>query len=191
VKWQAGQLVLRQGEAPECVWHIREGMILLSATTSSGAETECALRGPGALVGLEALTHQPTSYEAWTLSDAVLCRLDAPAFRAWVGDLDTPAGAVAKLALEEGMRLRRERAELAGRAHQRLARFLADRLRMEGTDRPLSVELQVLSRMLGMKPETMSRALARLRGLGALAPGRGVQIADAEKLAAIADEDVE
>jgi CRP-like cAMP-binding protein len=40
--------------------------------------------------------------------------------------------------------------------------------------------------MLGMKPETLSRTLARLRAAGALAPGRRVRIADAELLIRLA-----
>jgi hypothetical protein len=41
--------------------------------------------------------------------------------------------------------------------------------------------------MLGMKPETLSRALARLRAAGALAPGRRVRVADAALLARLAE----
>jgi CRP-like cAMP-binding protein len=183
----AGTILLRQGEVPQCVWFIRRGTVLLSSTTESGDETQCALRGPGAVVGLEALAARPTRAEAWALSDVALCRLDADSFRAWVGEADTPAGAVARLAIEEGDRRGHERVALAGVAPVRVARFLLERLRMEGRDTPLPVEQQVLARMLGMKPETMSRALARLRGMGAIAPGRGVRIADLGALQRAAD----
>jgi CRP/FNR family cyclic AMP-dependent transcriptional regulator len=183
----AGSVILRQGEEPSCVWLLRAGTVLLTSTTAGGEETECALRGPGAMIGLEALTRRPAGYEAWALSEVTLCRLSSESFRAWVGDLQTPAGAVAALAIEEGERRRGERVALAGQARQRVARFLVERLRLEGDNHPLPVEQQVLARMLGMKPETMSRALARLRDAGAIAGGRGVRIIDPEVLERIAD----
>jgi CRP-like cAMP-binding protein len=62
------------------------------------------------------------------------------------------------------------------------ARFLADR--------PNAVRKQVVARLLGMRPETLSRCLTRLEKDGVLDASRGVRVLDARRLAAIAMEDV-
>jgi CRP-like cAMP-binding protein len=164
----AGTLILRQGEVPDRAWYVKQGTVLLSSVSTTGEETFCALRGPNSLLGLELLRDRPSGFEAWALSDVVLCRLDADSFRTWVGD---------------------ERTALTGRSLQRVARFLLERRRLEGCDQPLHVEQQVLARMLGIRAETMSRALAELRRRGALAEGRVVTVVDAAELARAAGED--
>ena len=187
VSWTAGALLLRQGEVPSTIFYLREGTVLLSSSTASGEETDCALRGAGAMIGLEALTSTAAGYEAWALSDVVVCRIDVASFHKWFGSPDTPAAVIATKALEEGERRRRERVTLSGRAEQRVARFLLERARLEGDNTPLPVEQQVLARMLGMKPETLSRALAKLRERGALEQGRGVRVHSVEVLEQIAE----
>ena len=46
---------------------------------------------------------------------------------------------------------------------ERVARFLVARRRLEKRDRPLRIQHQLLARMLGMRAETLSRALGKLR----------------------------
>ena len=183
--WAAGTLLLRQGEVPNCVWYVRRGLVLVSSTTSAGDETECGLRGPGALVGIEALAQRPTGYEAWALSELEACRVDSPSFRGWFGDVDTPAGVTALLALDESERRRRERVVLSGRTEERVARFLVEHHRQQGA--PLPIEQKILARMLGMQPETMSRALSKLRRVGALAAGRTLEVASLTALQQVAN----
>jgi CRP-like cAMP-binding protein len=183
--WAAGTQLLRQGEVPACVWYVRRGLVLVSSVTRDGDETECGLRGPGALVGIEALAQRPTGYEAWALSELEACRVDSPSFRSWFGDVDTPAGVTALLALDESERRRQERVVLSGRADERVARFLLEHHRQD--QRVLPIEQKILARMLGMKPETMSRALSRLRRAGALAQGRTLEVVSATTLQQIVD----
>lgn len=189
VAFAAGSLLLTQGEIPTTIWHVRDGSVLVSSLSVDGEETACSLRGAGAMLGLEALTGAATSYEAWALSDVVVCRMDLASFRSWLGPLDRPAGVIALKAIEESERQRDDRVILAGRADVRVARFLLERLRFSDLDSPLPFEQQVLARMLGMKPETLSRALQRLRDKGALAPGRTVRVASRAHLEAVASSD--
>jgi CRP-like cAMP-binding protein len=188
VRRPAGTLLVAQGERPGAVWYVREGTTLLSASSAGGEETLCALRGAGSLIGLEMLAGGESAHDAWTLSPARLCWLDAEGFREWIGPRDSPLGAVLELALGEAAERRRERIALAGRSVTRLARFLVERHAMEGVDTPLDVEHRVLARMLGMRPETLSRALARLRSAGALGP-HGLVVADHKRLEEIAGEE--
>jgi CRP-like cAMP-binding protein len=185
VRAPAGTLLVEQGEPPEQVWWLREGTVLISSTRADGEECACALRGPGTLLGMEALRGRPTDHQAWALSDVVLCRVGAGAFARWA---DGAHALVVDQLLDESARRGEERSALRGRALARVARFLVERRRIEGGDRPLHVEQQLLSRMLGMRSETLSRALNRLRELGALWPRRGVVVRDAATLERIAGE---
>jgi CRP-like cAMP-binding protein len=185
----AGTILLPQGETPACVWFVRSGTVLITSLSEAGDETLCALRGPGSLIGLEALRERATDYEAWALSDVVACRIDAASFRAWVGERVTPIGAVLEIALDEAAQRHDERLALAGRSVERVARFLLERRRIERCDQPLHVEKRVLARMLGMRAETLSRALHRLRDGGAIAPERPVRVIDPDALARLATGD--
>lgn len=182
----AGTLLLYQGEMPESVWIVHRGTVLLSATSADGDETFCSLRGPGNLLGLELLRGRPADADVWALSELTACYLGAEDFRAWVGDRSSPLGAVLDFALDESARRREERLALSGHAVARVARFLLERRRVERGGRPLHVEQQVLARMLGMRPETLSRVLHRLRAAGIIADGRGLEVRDARKLAELA-----
>jgi CRP-like cAMP-binding protein len=178
----AGTALYHQGDVPQAVWAVRRGQVLLSSLSADGEETWCALRGADALVGLEALAERPATHEAWALSEVTVCRIDAWAFRAWVGGDDTPAGAVLALTLEESERRERERGALTGRALERVARLLA-----AGADP--HIEQRLLARLLGMRAETFSRALARLRAVGAIGEGPSLRVRDAAALARAVAED--
>jgi CRP-like cAMP-binding protein len=62
------------------------------------------------------------------------------------------------------------------------ARFLADR--------PNAVRKQVVARLLGMRPETLSRCLTRLEADGLIDASRGVRVLDAVRLATVAAEEL-
>lgn len=184
----AGSVLIAQGEKPDRVWLLRRGTVLVSTVSGTGEETQCALRGPGSLIGLEALRDDAAGYQAWTLSDAVVCGLSSERFRSWVGPRDNPLGVVLDLALDEVAERGEERIALAGRTVERVARFLVARRRLEKRDRPLRIQHQLLARMLGMRAETLSRALGKLRDAGAITDGIDVRIADWGKLVELAGE---
>ena len=184
----AGSVLVAQGEKPDRVWLIKRGTVLVTSVSGTGEETQCALRGPGSLIGLEALRDEASSYQAWTLSDATVCGLSADRFRQWTGPRNNPLGVVVDYALDELVERGEERIALAGRTVERVARFLVARRRLEKRDRPLRVQHQLLARMLGMRAETLSRALGKLREAGAIAEGVDVRIANYERLVELAGD---
>lgn len=186
IKRPAGSVLVEQGVPPPHVWLIKQGTVLLSAVDPGGEEVLCAIRGTGSLVGLEAVRGEPSPLAAWALSDVVLCGANTETFREWLGDSTTPAAALLDLALAEATRRGEERMALSGRSVSRLARFLVERRRVEGQDRPLRIRQRVLARMLGMRAETLSRAVAKLREAGAIADGPGLRVADVGELERLA-----
>jgi CRP-like cAMP-binding protein len=93
---------------------------------------------------------------------------------------------VLELALREAGCRVAERHALEGTAVRRVARFLLQRQEVDERADALRTPQHVLAHILGMRPETLSRALARLRETGVIAPGRGVRVVDDDKLRRLA-----
>ena len=182
-----GTALMVQGERPERAWYVKRGTVIVTSVDAGGDETLCSLRGPGSLIGLELLRDEPARCHAWALTPVVLCGLDAESFKGWLGPQQGPMGAVLGFALDEAAQRQKERIALSGRAVTRVARFLAAQHQVEPGAR-LTLQHRTLARMLGMRAETLSRALARLRAAGAIEPGTGVRIADAARLEEIAGD---
>lgn len=179
-------MLLRAGEVPPTVWYLRRGQVTLGAATSEGTEAGLAVREPPAIFGIEALLGEPSPHDVTALTDVVLCAVDTASFRAWVGPLETPAGAVLGLQCREAIQRSFERTTLEGHAVRRVARLLS--VQAWRADGRLDVAQRVLARSLAMRPETFSRAVARLRELGALERGRGVKLVSVAVLARLAEE---
>jgi CRP/FNR family transcriptional regulator, cyclic AMP receptor protein len=187
VRRPAGSVLVHQDERPSSVWYVRRGQVVLGSISESGSDQSSAVRGPDTLLAFEALLGEPVPYRITALTDVVLCVIEASAFRDWVGTLSSPMGAVLELALSEAHSRAAERHALEGTAVRRVSRFLLDRHRKNGNGAGM-IPQHVLARVLGMRPETLSRALATLRKSGAIAPGRGVRVADSSRLEKLAGE---
>ncbi len=107
---------------------------------------------------------------------------------AWVGPDRSPARAVLDLLLSEGRMQRDEVNYRQGDCLSRVARFALAHARFLA-DRPNAVRKQMVARLLGMRPETLSRCLTRLERDGVVDASRGVRVLDARRLATIAMED--
>lgn len=185
----AGACLERQGDVPSKVWYLRTGRVTLRAFREDGDEASCAIRGPGSLLGLECLLGEPAAAEVACLTDVTACGLDGDGFRRWLGDLTSPLGVVLELGLREALQCMGERRSTAGTAVARVARFLIRYCDAHGaSERPLAIPKQVMARTLGMRPETLSRALRVLREAGAIGPGRAVVPADRARLVELAQE---
>lgn len=186
----AGELLIRQGEVPSAALFVKQGAVLVSSVGPTGEETSCAMRGAGALLGLELLTSAPSRYQVSALSAATVCTLSASGFSQWMGDLGPRPAALFRMMLGEADLRYQDRARLSGKPVARLARFLIerDRGRDASAHPPKAIRGVVLARMLGMRPETLSRAIGALRTRGVVGRGRALEVLDAPRLAAIAEE---
>ena len=157
-------ILVRQGLVPLSVTRVKSGAVLETSVGPAGEDVACATRGEGALLGLEALTGTPSSYQAAAQERSTVCTASAGAFRHWVGDLGSRAGTLLELVLGETRRREEERVTSSGSATSRVARYVLDRERTGGAP----VTFAVIARMLRMRPETLSRAVAALRDEGVL-----------------------
>jgi CRP-like cAMP-binding protein len=186
---ESGSTLCAQGERPRTVYFIKEGFVSLSAVSPRGSEVALTLRGPTSLVCTEALHTDPSPYEVRALSRVKLCGISGDALSQWVGPDKSPARAILDLLLAEGKLQRDEVNYRQGDCLSRVARFALAHARFLA-DRPNAVRKQMVARLLGMRPETLSRCLTRLERDGVVDASRGVRVLDARRLAAIAMEDV-
>lgn len=173
-------MLLHQGETPEHLLFVRDGLVLVSSVSGSGEELRCAIRGPQSLIGLERVAGQPADYSVCTLTDASICAIDFAGFHAWVGTLNSPIGVVLQMTLREMSERAVERQQIKGGATERLARFLLQHT--EHMSKQLDIPLNVLARVLGMRAETLSRSISELKLAGALGRTRGISVRDSKLL---------
>jgi CRP-like cAMP-binding protein len=174
-----GAEVCVAGQPATHVWFVKRGALVL-ARGQPGADRVSAVRRSGSFVGLEALIGPTYVETARVTSPAILCGARLEVIDAWLG----PPGAPARVALTQTLRAMYDVAPRAaspdGSAQQRVARWLldeADRGRDPGVPR------RYIADLLGIVPETLSRALARLAAAGAIAvTRRDVRIVDVEAL---------
>jgi CRP-like cAMP-binding protein len=185
---EAGASLCAQGERPRTVYFIKEGFVALSAVSPKGSELVLTLRGPTSLLCTEAMTNEPSAYEVRALSRVKLCGIAGDAMNQWVGPERSPARVILDLMLSESRMQRDEVNFRQGDCMSRVARFALAHSKFLA-DRPNAVRKQVVARMLGMRPETLSRCLTRLEQDGVLDASRGVRVLDHRRLAAIALED--
>ena len=185
---EPGATLCAQGERPRAVYFVKEGFASLSAVSPRGSELVLTLRGPASLLCTEALRGEPSPYEVRALSRIKLCGIGGDAMNQWVGPEHSPARAVLELILSEAKLQRDEVGYRQGECLARVARFALAHARFLA-DRPNAVRKQVVARLLGMRPETLSRCLTRLERDGVVDASRGVRVLDSRRLAAIALED--
>ena len=185
---EAGATLCAQGERPRSIFFVKEGFVALSAVSPRGTELILTLRGPTSLLCTEALHGEPSPFEVRALSRVKLCGISGDALAQWVGPEKSPARVILDLLLSEAKMQRDEVNWRQGDCLSRVARFALAHARFLA-DRPNAVRKQVVARLLGMRPETLSRCLTRLERDGVLDASRGVRVLDARRLAAIAMED--
>lgn len=185
---ESGASLCAQGERPRSVYFVKEGFVALSAVSPRGSELVLTLRGPTSLLCTEAITGEPSAYEVRALSRVKLCGISGEALSQWVGPERSPARVILDLLLSESRMQRDEVNFRQGDCMSRVARFALAHAKFLA-DRPNAVRKQVVARLLGMRPETLSRCLTRLEQDGVLDASRGVKVIDQRRLAAIAMED--
>jgi CRP-like cAMP-binding protein len=170
-EWTARQPVYGQGEAADRLFLVLRGWVEMALDDASGSRTLIETIGPPRLAGGACAVAGATyahSCEAGAVG-ARLMALEASVFRAGLGE---SPGALKAMLAQTSVALRRLVGQLGDLklkdSVQRLAGFLVE-LSPDGArsaEIVLPMEKRIIADRLGMKPETLSRALARLDAMG-------------------------
>jgi len=183
---RAGQIIFQQGALSEALFIVLEGWIKLYRMAPSGVEAVVTTLSDGQSFGeAAALCGQPYLMSAEAIAPARLLRLDAGHLRRLLHSEPVLATSILVPAFGHLEKLVMHIEEL--KAHtgvQRVAEFLLT-LAMEcegGCSIALPYSKALIAGQLGIKPETLSRAFARLRGYGVQADAAVVRIEDIARL---------
>ncbi len=178
----AGARLYFEGEPGTKIYYLWRGQVALTRAggDARGAGVTWAVRRGGDLLGAEILVHEQYLDTAVTLGSSTVCAASRESIDAWIGPPESPARTLLQLSLRTRCSEVPRRSGADGKATRRLARWLLD----EAADgAPPKLPKQVIAALLGMLPETLSRALARLASAGAIAVDRRtIRVIDVEAL---------
>lgn len=173
------------GDAVDRVWFVKSGAVLVTRSIDEERVegTPWAVRRAGSFLGLEGLVRADHLDSARALTDVTLCGASLEAVEEWLESRRIAPRVLLEAVLRSGARERPFRGNVDGTAPRRAAAWL-----LENAPRASAqVPRRVLAGLLGMRPETLSRALRTLAAHGAIQPGRRtVEILDRARLRAIA-----
>jgi CRP/FNR family cyclic AMP-dependent transcriptional regulator len=173
VRFGPGDALLRHGEVGRHCYAIREGEVLVTATSTQGATVVLGRRGPGAVIGeLSALDGAPRSATVRAIGDVVAVVLTADEFESLLRDEP-------ELALSEIRRLSRQFRELTERysirgeeLRLRVVQLLSTHAAESG-DRVFRSTREELAGWVGATREAVIRALRELERDGTVVLRRG------------------
>jgi CRP-like cAMP-binding protein len=186
---EAGATLYVEGAVAERIWYVLDGVVGLVRDVGDrrGAGVPWATRRTGTLIGNEALVQDEYADTALALTDATVCSAERASLRRWAAEGTAEAArAVMELVIRTHCATEPRPSSAEGTAARRVARWIADESR--GSVAP-QIPRAVVAGLLGMLPETFSRALSTLSSRGAIEVSRKeIRVVSAEKLLAEAGE---
>ena len=180
-----GEMIFRIGEMPDHLHLVLKGCVALTGRCSEGRETVIEFLEPGECFVLAAVVlNTPYLLSARAATDIRVLNLPAERLRALL-ESNHPLSVASLEALAAQWR------QLVGQvtdlklksSAQRLGAYLLTFAKGNGDIQVrLPSERQLVAARLGMTPESLSRAFARLRPLGVLGHGQTVTIKDTKRL---------
>lgn len=186
VQCQRGKLLFLRGEPASRFFLILEGWVKLFRDTPDGEQTVIAIMKPGETIGEAALfMGGPFPVSAEVVDDARIVEIAGGPFLSMIRE-DSDLALTMLAALSKRMRqLVLHIEQIQSRSTpQRLGEFL---LGLSDTGEgstiiQLPYDKSLVAARLGMKPESLSRALAKLRSFGVTTSGNRVDITDIGRL---------
>lgn len=178
---RAGHLLYLEGDDADGAWFIKRGTVALYRSRCGDTEpTVRAVRFAGAFIGLESLVRATYADTARAVAEVTVCGISREGLDHWIGPPWSPARTALEVTLRDEHVDRLSHTTGHGSAISRVAEWLA----REGP-RGVALELprQIVADLLGMRPETLSRAIAALRDRGAITADRTqITIVDSDLL---------
>lgn len=181
----AGACVYLAGEPAERIFFVKRGAVTLSREVDQGRSDSVTwtVRRPGTVLGAEALVRDTYLDSARAITDVVVCVASRAEVSAWMTSREGAGRALLECVLLTHCADAPRRAGSEGSAQQRVASWLLEQAREPQSALPR----QVVAALLGMLPETLSRALAALAARGVVEVTRkDVRVLDARALESIA-----
>ncbi|MGA5124362.1 Crp/Fnr family transcriptional regulator [Streptomyces pseudogriseolus] len=193
--YPSNAVLLAQGESPDCVIALVDGLVKVVQSNEGGGELTLTLRGPGEVLGeMGALLQRPRSATVMAARRCTGVVLPAHAFRGYVERhrLETVVYQLTVERLNSHERLRADLVHLpsAGRV-ARVVSHLADEVGHPQGETSLLVELGMprteLATMAAVRRSSALAALSQLQSAGILTLGRRrLLITDVARLRAVA-----
>jgi CRP/FNR family transcriptional activator FtrB len=185
-KYARNDIIFRQGDAPDALRVVLDGQVGLTGTISDGGETMVEILKAGEMfIAAAVLTEKPFLMSAVVLQPARILSLPGERFRRDVRERPDLAYVMLTSLSRHFRTLVREVKDLKLKsAAQRLALYLIGlTAKREGsTIVRLPHSKSVIAARVGVRPETLSRAFAHLKGQGVVVDGNAVSIADIPSL---------
>ncbi len=158
---RVGELLYLQGETATTMWYVKRGVVVLrrATTLSRGRGVARCIRPAGSLIGVELLAGHRYVDTAEAGTDVTLCGVPYGEVDRWIGSR-SPARALLELSMQASLGDGALMSRSAGTVVERLAAWL---LEHEEESESLALPRRVIAELLGVRPETLSRALAELR----------------------------
>ncbi len=190
-------LLFSQGDPADRFYVILGGRVKLFVTTEEGDENVVEVFGAGNSFGEAAMFGTgkfPVSAEV--VEKARLVSLPAEPLMAELDADKSLSFMMLAVMARRHRRFQKEISDLKVKSPgQRLGSFIMSLVEIEGLGHqgPIAARLPfdkgLIAARIGIKPESLSRALARLRDIGVECLGRDVEIADIGRLQAFCEED--
>lgn len=191
--FETGQTIFLQDEPPDAMLIVLDGWVKLYRVSASGTEAVVSVMTRGRSFGeAAALRGQPYPASAEAITPAKVLRLDGVRVRHLLQTDPVLATSMLAAVFVHLQQLVGQIEELKARSGvQRVAEFLVSL--SAGTDGECSVALPynkaLIAGRLGMKPETLSRAFAKLRDHGVRIDAAVAHIEDVDRLRDLVAED--
>ncbi|MBP6679026.1 MAG: Crp/Fnr family transcriptional regulator [Paracoccus sp.] len=188
--YSEGETIFVQGDAARAVFIVLSGFVKLSRLTPSGTEAVVTIMGRNrSFAEAMVLRGEPYPVTAEAISDCTLLQIDGVRLRQFL--LENQEFAIRMLASTfvhlQGLVDQIERLK-AHTGVQRVAQFLADLTDLENgaCEVSLPYNKRLIAGHLGMQPESLSRAFARLREHGVRVDASKAEIDDIAALRLLA-----
>lgn len=194
VQFRRGETIFLHQSPADTGYVVLDGWVKLYRIAPSGAEALIGIQSREDCFGLaDALRGRARSYGADAASDCTLITLPASALRA-VAQHEPKFGlALLEHSFSAADQLRDQLEQIKAQTSvQRVAAFLSARARpVRGGEFlvTLPFEKHLVAAYLGIKPESLSRVLARLRAHGVVPTREGIRITDPRALEALIAQD--
>lgn len=179
----AGASLYTAGAPADTIFRVKHGLVALSrgGRLADGEGAPHAIRRAGSLLGLEGLVQPTYADSARAVTEVTVCVAGRSDMLAWLEQEGT-ARVVLDCQIRASASDHAARATTDGSAPRRVARWLI------GSTKQRTLPRAVLAGLLGMRPETLSRALASLSRTRCIALTRSrIDIVDAAQLEEIAN----